>query len=50
MAPSKSLDIWELNDTGLNNPRIKEETKGEIGNYFELNRNQTEISKCVGRS
>lgn len=33
-APGKSSNIWKLNITHLNNPRVKEEIKREIRKYF----------------
>lgn len=36
----KSQNIWKLNNTLLNNPWAKEETKREIRNDVELNENE----------
>ena len=36
----KTLNIWKLNHTDLNNPWIKEVMKRRITKYFELNENE----------
>ena len=33
--------MWKLKNTLLNNPWIKEEIRGEIRKYFEMNENKT---------
>ena len=36
----KSANIWKLNETLLNNPRVKCKIKREIRKYSELNENK----------
>ena len=36
----KSLNIWKLNNTLLNNPWVKEEIWGYIQKYFKINENE----------
>lgn len=46
----KSPNIWQWNDTLLNNPCINEEITREIGKHITLNENETLTQQSVGCS
>lgn len=43
----KALNIQKLNNTFLNNPRVKEEIAREIRKYFKLNNNRNTTDQIL---
>ena len=42
------MNMWKLNNTHLNNQRVKVETKKEIIKYFKMSENKDQNTKTYG--
>lgn len=46
MMPGKSLNVWKLNSTLLNNTWVKEDDTTEVRLHFEMSKNENHVKIC----